>query len=173
MEISITNETQSLLKTVASQLSTVMGGKGKADIILSADNFKEYVVFPVIPAELPEIETPQNNDTFKGVVADLSVIGTMALRKVSWEGFLPCDVDKYPFSRPLGNNGDTIINFIRKYQDEYIPMRIAIVYNDGSVYLNMACLCDNFTYKKMNNGDYQYSINLVEYRMVTKGGLIR
>ena len=166
--------TQSLIKSVASQISLATSsvlGNG-ADIVMSVDGSREKIVFPIVPADLPKLETSQNNDTFEGVIADLSVIGTIGLRRISWEGLIPAYPYKYSFCRNGGSSADEIIKFIKRYQDEYVPMRIAIVFENGSVYVNMACLCNNFQYYRDNVGDYHFSIDLIEYRLVTEEGLI-
>ena len=172
--MSIKDFTQSLLKSVASQifLAATYSNDNSADIVMSVDGSDEKIVFPIVPAELPKLETTQNNETFEGVNADLSVIGTIGLRKIAWEGLLPAYRNKYSFCKIHGSSADEVINFIKRYQDEYVPMRIAIVFENGSVYVNMACLCNAFQYHRDNVGDWHYNIDLVEYRLVTEEGLI-
>ena len=67
-----------------------------------------------------------------------------------------------------------VINFINRYRSEYIPVRLVIAFSDGSVYINMACLINDFSYSIDNSKDYHYKIDLVEYRMVqpVTGGLV-
>ena len=162
----------SLLKAYVTDLITVKTGIGaKADIVLSADNGTERVILPVIPAELPVINSPQNNDTFAGVRGDMGVIGTLGLRQLALENYLlPPYPTKYAFSRPYGSSASAVISFIKKYQQENIPIRIVIAYDNGSVYLNMACLINDFTYHVDNVGDYHFSLELSEYKMVTANG---
>jgi hypothetical protein len=104
----------------------------------------------------------------------MSVIGTLGLRSVSIKGLLPVDPSKYPYANPLGSSAAEVINFINRYRNEYIPVRIVIAFNDGSVYLNMACLINDFNYFIDNSKDYHYKLDLVEYRMVdpVTGGLV-
>lgn len=166
----------SILKQIVNRLVTVVkvnaGFNNRADIVLSADNGAERIILPVVPAELPTVNSPQNNEQFNTVLGDVSVIGTLGNRELTIESLLPLVPSKCSFARPYGSTPDEVINFIKKYQNEYIPFRLTITYSDGAVYLNMACLVNDFSYYQDKVGDYHYSLQLVEYKMVTPlGGL--
>ena len=165
----------SFLKNVVSRLITAKMAPGsKASIVISADNGAAAIVLPLVPADLPEISNPQNNETFDGILGTMSVIGTLGLRSVSIKGLLPVDPTKYPFANPLGSSAAEVINFVSRYRSEYIPVRLVIAFGDGSVYINMACLINDFSYSIDNAKDYHYKIDLIEYRMVQPitGGLV-
>lgn len=165
----------SILKMIVSRLVTAKLSAGsKASIVISADNGAAAIVLPLVPAELPEVNNPQNNETFEGILGTMSVIGTLGLRSVSIKGLLPVDPSKYPYANPLGSSAAEVINFVNRYRNEYIPVRIVIAFNDGSVYLNMACLINDFSYSIDNLKDYHYKLDLIEYRMVdpVTGGLV-
>lgn len=165
----------SVLKMIVSRLVTAKLSAGsKASIVISADNGAAAIVLPLVPAELPEVNNPQNNETFEGILGTMSVIGTLGLRSVSVKGLLPVDPSKYPYANPLGSSAAEVINFVNRYRNEYIPVRIVIAFNDGSVYLNMACLINDFSYSIDNLKDYHYKLDLIEYRMVdpVTGGLV-
>lgn len=165
----------SILKMIVSRLVTAKLSAGsKASIVISADNGAAAIVLPLVPAELPEVNNPQNNETFEGILGTMSVIGTLGLRSVSVKGLLPVDPSKYPYANPLGSSAAEVINFVNRYRNEYIPVRIVIAFNDGSVYLNMACLINDFSYSIDNLKDYHYKLDLIEYRMVdpVTGGLV-
>lgn len=165
----------SFLKNVVSRLITAKMAPGsKASIVISADNGAAAIVLPLVPADLPEISNPQNNETFEGILGTMSVIGTLGLRSVSIKGLLPVDPTKYPFANPLGSSAAEVINFVSRYRSEYIPVRLVIAFSDGSVYINMACLINDFSYSIDNVKDYHYKIDLIEYRMVQPitGGLV-
>lgn len=165
----------SILKNVISRLVTAKTSQwSKASIVISADNGADAIVLPLVPADLPEISNPQNNETFEGILGTMSVIGTMGLRSVSVKGLLPAVPTKYPYANPFGSSASEVINFVNKYRNEYIPVRLVIAYTDGSVYLNMACLINDFTYYSDNVKDYHYKLDLIEYRMVNPigGGLV-
>ena len=165
----------SILKMIVNRLITAKLSVGsKASIVISADNGASAIVLPLVPAELPEVDNPQNNETFEGILGTMSVIGTLGLRSVSIKGLLPVDPSKYPYANPLGSSAAEVINFVNRYRNEYIPVRIVIAFNDGSVYLNMACLINDFSYSIDNLKDYHYKLDLIEYRMVdpVTGGLV-
>lgn len=164
----------SLLKDVVVNLISIKTGIGsKADIVLSANNGADRVILPVVPSQLPAVNSPQNNETFGGIRGDMGVIGTLGLRTLTLDDYLlPPIPTKYGFCRPYGSTAADVINFIKKYQAEYIPFRITITYSNGSVYLNMACLVNDFSYYVDNVGDYHFTLELIEYKMVTpQGGL--
>ena len=160
-----------VIKSIASQVQSVKSGVGYADIVLSVDNFGDSIIFPVVPAELPQLETPQKNENFEGVLIDLTVIGNLACKRIQWEGLLPSSPSKYPFCRPNGDTADRVINFIKRYQAEFTPLRLTISFTNGVVYTNMLCLVNNFKSHRDNVGDYHYNIELIEYRDVGTGGV--
>ena len=84
-----------LLALTALSLTANTGKKiEKTCIVLSVNNGDDKIIFPVVPANIPELSLPQNNDTFKGILGDMSVIGVMGLRQIKLEGLLPGDGDK-------------------------------------------------------------------------------
>ena len=95
----------SILKNIVTRLITAKMSPGsKASIVISADNGAAAIVLPLVPAELPEVSNPQNNETFDCILGTMSVIGTLGLRTVSIKGLLPMDPTKYPFANPLGSS---------------------------------------------------------------------
>lgn len=162
----------SILNMIVSRLITAkMSAGSKASIVISADN--GTIVLPIVPADLPEVSNPQNNETFESVLGTMSVMGTLGLRKVSLKGLLPVDVSKYPYANPLGSTASEVINFINQCRAQNNAARIVIAYSDGSVYLNMACLINGFEYYIDNVKDYHYRMELLEYRSVSSlGGLV-
>lgn len=162
---------ESYLKTVASQLNLVSRGVSNTDIILRSEKTNEHIVFPVVPANLMEINSPQNNNVFNGATGDLLIMGTMGLRTFKLKSFLPDYIGKYSFQRPQGDNAEDIINFIRHYQDKCEPLRITIVSITGSVYLNTLVAVDDFSIYRDNTGDWHYELSLHEYRKILGGRL--
>ena len=161
-----------VIKSIASQLQNLHSGVGYADIVLSVDNFNDRIIFPVVPANLPELETPQSNSNFEGVLVDLTVMGNIKCKQLSWDGLLPSSVSKYPFCRPLGDSATRVISFIKQYQAEFVPLRLTITFTNGATYLNMLVVVNNFRYYRDNVGDYHYTIELVEYRDVNDSGVL-
>ena len=120
------------------------------------------VTFPIPPAELPAIETPQNNETFNSVIGDISTIGLLGLRTISFENLLcPDDNSKYNFAR--GSSGSDIVNFVNNARLQNMPFRL-IITRGSTTYLNMLAVIDNFSYYLDNVNDYHVSIEFKEYR---------
>lgn len=120
------------------------------------------VTFPIPPAELPEIECTQNNDTFSSVIGDISTIGLLGLRTVSFQDLLcPSDNSKYSFAH--GSNGDEIINFINNARLQNTPFRLVIT-RGSNTYLSMLAIIDDFSYRLDNTNDYYINIDFREYR---------
>lgn len=131
----------------------------------------DSVTFPVVPANLPRITLPQNNDTFNSVIGDVSIMGLLALRTVEFEDFLlPSNTDDYSWAR--GDNGGDIINFINENRQKGQPFRIIITKGDVT-YLNMNVLVDTFDYYMDNQADYHMNGSFTEYRTYNSqtGGL--
>lgn len=131
----------------------------------------DSVTFPIIPADLPEIKTTQNNDVFNSVIGDVSIMGLLGLREVNFDDFLlPNDVSKYSFSK--GDDSATILNFIQDNHQKGQPFRLIMTKNDSTI-LNMSCLIDDYTYYQDTVGDTHLSITFKEYRVYnpTTGGL--
>lgn len=131
----------------------------KASIVLSGDSGR--VVFPVPPANLPELQLPQNNTTFSSLAGDMMLVGQMGLRTLTLDVLLPDDTSRYTWAN--GDSATTIINFINRERANYTPLRLVIT-RGHVTYINMAVLINNFKYYKDNIGDYHASIELVEFR---------
>ena len=159
----------SLLKAIAQTLNSV-NPSGKANIIL--DGPAGRLILPVVPAELPKVGNPQNNETFSSVLGDLRIIGTLGLRTVTLETIAPTYAGKYSWSNPLGADGKEVIKYLRQAQLTYAPLRLSIVYSNGSDYVSMMCVVDNFDYYTDNAKDYHYSVTFTEYRNPNREGVL-
>lgn len=161
----------SILKAIVSRLSS-LPALGRADIVLSGKAGR--IVLPVVPADLPPVSNPQNNEDFATVMGDIRIIGTLGLREINLDNFLaPAYPMKYSWANPFGSSGMEIVKFFRESQESYEPIRITITHMNGSVYLNMACLIDVFDYYTDNVSDVHYSAKLKEYRKENgAGGLV-
>lgn len=161
----------SLLNIFRTFLSYTGGTKvSRADISLLIEG-GDSVTFPIIPADLPEVKTTQNNDVFNSVIGDVSIIGLLGLREVTFDDFLlPNDVSKYSFAK--GDDSATILNFIQDNHQKGQPFRLIITKNDSTI-LNMSCLIDEYTYYQDTVGDAHLSITFKEYRTYNSqtGGL--
>lgn len=141
-------------------LSMASGLSERAEICLISEG--KSVTFPIPPATLPKIECAQKNDVFESVLGDISTIGLLGLRTISFERLLcPSNNNKYSFAR--GSNGDEIINFINNARLSNQPFRLVIT-RGSNTYLNMLAVIDNFSYYLDNVNDYYVSIDFREYR---------
>lgn len=141
-------------------------GIERAEICLLSEGTGDKIVFPVPPAKLPAIECEQKNQTFESVLGDISTIGLLGLRTISFKNLLcPSDNSKYPFAR--GSEGQDIINFINKYRLNDNPFRLIITRADVT-YLNMSAVIDNFSYELDNVNDYYVDIDFREYRFTNQ-----
>ena len=150
-----------LLSIYRNFLSRYTSGIDRAEICLMQEGGKS-ITFPVPPAELPPIETEQHNDTFNSVIGDISTIGLLGLRTISFEKLLcPDDLSRYSWAR--GSSGSDIVNFINNARLEDKPFRLIITRGDNT-YLNMLAVVDNFSYYLDNVNDYYIDIDFREYR---------
>lgn len=150
-----------LLSIYRNFLSRYTSGIDRAEICLMQEGGKS-ITFPVPPAELPPIETEQHNNTFNSVIGDISTIGLLGLRTISFEKLLcPDDLSRYSWAR--GSSGSDIVNFINNARLEDKPFRLIITRGDNT-YLNMLAVIDNFSYYLDNVNDYYINIDFREYR---------
>lgn len=150
-----------LLSIYRNFLSRYNGGISRAEICLMQEG-GDSVTFPVPPAELPAIKTEQHNEVFNSVIGDVSTIGLLGLRSISFDDLLaPDDNSRYPWAK--GTNGGDIINFINKSRLEDKPFRLVITRGDNT-YINMLAVINNFSYYLDNTNDYHINIEFSEYR---------
>ena len=122
----------SILKNIVTRLITAKMSPGsKASIVISADNGAAAIVLPLVPAELPEVSNPQNNETFEGILGTMSVIGTLGLRTVSIKGLLPVDPTKYPFANDFSYSIDNAKDY--HYKIDLIEYRMVQPVTGGLV----------------------------------------
>ena len=159
----------SILKAIVQSLNSI-NPSGRASIML--DGPAGRLILPVVPADLPKVSNPQNNETFSSVLGDLRIIGTMGLRTVTLDTIAPTYANKYSWSNPAGASGKEVVNYLRRAQLTYQPVRLAIFYSNGSEYLSMTCTVDNFEYYADNSKDFHYSATFTEYRTGNREGML-
>lgn len=139
-------------------------------IAFSANNQEEIVVLPVTPPGIT-IEQPQANDTYKGLMMDLNIIGNVGLRTIEISSFFP--VAQLPFM-PAASVADPQIylQFFEKWRRKKRPIRIVWTKNDRTERLNMPCTVDEFSYAVKKNGDVEYTMTLREYQFVIVNGML-
>ena len=135
------------------------------DIIFSANNNDQVLTLPIIPKNMPELSQSYKNSTFESINGELNLIGTKALRTVSFSSFFP--TKKYKFSRPKSNvDGWVYVSFFNKYASNRMPIRMILVDNENKEISNMAYTVESFNCFVDKVGDIQYSLDLKEYRFV-------
>ena len=135
------------------------------DIVVSANNNQEILIFPVVPKGEIEISNPQENQQISTINAGaLNLIGPMGLRKFSIASIFP--VNDYPWVKRGSKNGWEYVDFFDRWRKARVPIRIVVSKKDGSEFLNMPCSIDNFTYSEMKSGDIKYTLELTEFPFV-------
>ena len=118
------------------------------------------VTFPVVPADLPPIETTQNNETFNSVIGGIATVGLLGLRTITFDNWL---LPERKYDWATSSNGSDIINFINNARLQDKPFRL-IITKGNNTYLNMSCVINNATYYQDNIGDYHLTCEFMEYR---------
>lgn len=146
-----------------SDLTSVL--RSRINIVLKVDNIGDSIIFPVIPGDLPEVNSPQANDTFASVTGDIDVIGAPKLRTLSFSSIFPVSKN-YSFIRAGATfrNGWDYVNWIEKWRRQGVVFRLMFVETIGAVKLDMLCTIDNFTYHQERNNDIKFQIDFREYK---------
>ena len=134
------------------------------NIVVSANNNEEILVFPVVPSDIP-LKNPQNNEEFQTINnGTLSLIGDIGLRSLSISSiFLK---EKKSWAKAGSVEGIQYINFFNKWRDKKVPIRVIATLKDGSEWVNMACTVDSFDYSFDRQENINYSLELKEYRYI-------
>ena len=113
----------------------------------------------------PDMNSPQDNDTFEAVTGDINVIGAPKLRTLSFSSIFPVNKN-YPFIRAQASykNGWEYVNWIEKYRRYSVVFRLMFVETFGAVKLDMLCTIDNFVYHQEKNNDIKFQIDFREYK---------
>lgn len=125
---------------------------------ISAKNNQEIIVLPYL-MEDPEIAQPQKNEDF----GDMKLIGNLGLKQVPLKAFLP--------SKPMrGMAKGSVANpkyysdWINRLRGENIPLRLVLVRHDGTEFLNMPVIINNFVEVPIKNGHSIIELDLEEFR---------
>jgi len=134
------------------------------NIVVSANNNEEVLVFPVIPKDI-QLKTPQENEDFKTInYGTLNLIGDIGLRTINISSIFP--KEKKNWSKAGSVEGSQYVNFFEKWRAKKIPIRLIITLQDGSEWVNMACLIDNFDYSYDKQENINYSLDFKEYKFI-------
>ena len=130
------------------------------DIYLSVNNRAEVVSLPVLPPEFT-VSKNRNNEVFDTVSqGQLKLIGTSALKTISWSSFFP--VRDYPFLRDRSDTAFGYLYTIDTWYERKLPIRLIIT----DTPINMAVTIDDLTYTIGKDGDMKYSITLSEVKLI-------
>ena len=135
------------------------------DIVFSANNREEIIVFPYTPDGM-ELSQEQDVEEFDGLSRKLLLIGKMGLRELHIEGYWFLHNPAWVNRLSLRNKPRDYINFFKKWREKLVPIRCVITKKDGNEIVNMACIITGFSYSFNTAGDVKYSLNLKEYVFV-------
>lgn len=136
------------------------------DIVVSANNNQEILVFPVVPPDTGAIEKPAKNEIFETInQGELNLIGNLGLRSLSIDSFFPNKPYSWIKKGSLAN-GWAYVDFFDRWRAARVPIRIVITTKDGQERLNMPCTVENFTHVLDKAGDIKYTLELKEYSFV-------
>lgn len=126
------------------------------EIYFSVDNNKEILRIPYVPPDV-DFSSPLEFELFENHKGELLTLsGEEGLRQVTLESWFPSKIYQWLGSVTLA---PICIDFFTRNRTK--TLRIVIV--SLSIKLNMLCKITDFTYKKKNNGDISYSLNVQEY----------
>ena len=130
------------------------------NIVVSMDNNKEILVFPVVPREVP-LKNPSKNEEFETDNGTLNLLGKRGLRTFNISSFFP--KNKETWSKPGSEVGQKYIDFFNKSQDKNIPVRVVVSLADGTEWLNILSSVENFDYHYDKAENIRYSLDFKEY----------
>ena len=133
------------------------------DIIFSANNNEEVMIFPFVPPDF-EITDEQNNEDFDGISGKMKLIGEKGLKKLTISSFFPVNKEYTFVKAGSERDGRKYIEFFDKWRNQKVPFRVVITSKDGRCILNMACVVNSITYHYDKVGDIQYTLDIEEYR---------
>ena len=130
------------------------------DIYLSVNNRAEVLRLPVLPSEFTVLKG-RNNEVFDTVSqGQLKLIGTSALKTISWSSFFPSR--DYPFLRDRSDTAFGYLYTIDTWYEKKLPIRLIIT----DTPINMAVTIDDFTYTIGKDGDMKDTITLSEVKLM-------
>lgn len=126
------------------------------EIYFSVDNNKEILRIPYVPPDVNFV-SPLEYELFENSKGEyLTLIGEEGLRQVTIESWFPSKIYGWLGSVTLA---PACIDFFNRNRTK--TLRVVIV--SLTIKLNMLCKITDFTYKKKNNGDISYNLNIEEY----------
>ncbi|MFL0251248.1 hypothetical protein ACJDT4_12500 [Clostridium neuense] len=136
------------------------------DIFLSDLELNTIVQLPILPKELPEVETEFNNEEFETYNNGyFNFQGNKKLATFTLKSFFPEYSGKYSFERSESTFYD-LLDALSIAVDSKAPVRVVFGKSSGDVIMDAKFMVEKFTYNVDNVGDYQYNIEFKQYREV-------
>lgn len=134
------------------------------NLVVSADNNREILVFPLLPRDLKP-QSSSNNEEFKTINnGTINIFGDLGLKSLSVESLFPRKKEKWTKAGSV--EGQKYVDFFNKWRDKGFPIRVILSTKDGREVLNMACSIEVFDYCYDRVENVKYSLNLKEYRFI-------
>lgn len=137
----------------------------KYDIYLSSLDRKKVLQLPILPEQIPSLESSSKNEEFETFSdGTYNFIGSVGLLTFTLESWLPAKGRSYSFQRVKNINSDDYIQFIDIERLNKNPIRVVMARSDGSFILNNTFSIESFSWHENHQGDYEYSISFKQWR---------
>lgn len=137
------------------------------DIYVANQDKSKVLKLPIIPSELPTLNYDIQNEEFKTYNnGSYNFIKEQGLYYFTLESWLPTKTYSFAKSSVMAKDVLDLLNYaiINK---QYI--QIVIIKEDGSTYVNNKFSIEKLNYSVKRNGDYNYSLDVKQYRICQKG----
>lgn len=126
------------------------------DIYFSVDHNKDILKLPYVPPNI-SINYPLEFESFENNNGKfLTLIGEPGLRNISIESFFPAKLYGW---LPTVSLAPICLDFFLRNRNK----KFRIVILSATVNINMLSVITNFTYKKQQNGNIKYTLEIQEY----------
>lgn len=132
------------------------------ELIMSANNNEQVVVFPYVPADV-EINNPYEKEELITVKGPYTLLGDRKNKTLELEGWFFCNY-KPQFAHPKSVDGKVYVDFFEKFLAKRVPFRVILV-KDKVELVNMACDVE-FSYYYDKRGDIKYHLLCTEFLFV-------
>jgi len=135
------------------------------DIYITDYKKTKVLKMPIIPSELPSISRTIKNEEFETYNnGTFNFIYKAGLNTLTLESWLP--TKSYNFAKST-IKADKVIALINNAIDNTEAIQLVILKTDGSTYINDKFSVESFKYNVNKRGDYNYSLELKQYRETT------
>lgn len=137
----------------------------KYDIYLSSLDRTKVLQLPVLPEQIPSLESSSKNEEFETFsYGSYNFIGAVGLLTFTLDSWLPSKGKNYSFQRIKNINPDDYIQFIDEQRLYKKPIRVVIARSDGTFIINNTFSVESFSWHENRQGDYEYSISFKQWR---------